>query len=196
MAESPVLCQRPDVSRRIHCSRGFWLLLAALIYLDGCGIVLWSLLACAVHELGHWLVIRLAGGRVSALRLTAAGAEMTLDSAHPLSYGGEVAAALAGPAADLLSAGLCARCGWYLPAGLCLCFGALNLIPALPLDGGRALSFALAGLEVRGAERVQRAVSAVCSGALLGLGWAAWRSAGNLSLLCTALWLGYHVLKS
>lgn len=181
---------------RFRCSRGFLLLLAALLYLDGCGIVLWGLLACAVHESGHWLVIRLAGGRVCGLRLTAAGAEMTLDPARPLTYGGEVAAALAGPAANLLLAWAAARLGQYLLAGLALCFGVLNLLPVFPLDGGRALAFALTGMELRGADRVLRAVSAVCAGALLGLGLAAWRGAGNLTLLCTALWLMRYVLIS
>lgn len=184
------------MSTRFSCSRGFLLLLAALLYLDGQGVVLWSLLACFVHEFGHWSVILLAGGRVCALRLTAVGAEMTLDSEHPLSYAGEVAAALAGPAANLLMAGLSALGGWYLFVGLNLCFGALNLVPVFPLDGGRALTFALEGAELRGADRILRAASVVFSGALLGLGWAAWRSMGNLTLLCTALWLMYKVMKS
>lgn len=181
---------------RISCSKGFLLLLAALFYLDGQGIALWSLLACVMHELGHLAAIMVLGGRARVLRLTAVGAELTLDPDRPLTYAGEVAAALAGPAVNLLTAWLSARSGRYLFAGLNLCFGLWNLAPVYPLDGGRALAFALSGLEVRGAERVLRWVSVVCCGAFLGLSWAAWRSAGNITLLCTALWLLCKVIKS
>lgn len=181
---------------RISCSRGFLLLLAVLLYLDGQGVMLWSLLACALHELGHWAAILALGGRARILRLTAVGAEMTLDPNRPLTYTGEVTAALAGPAVNLLTAWLSARKGWHLFAGLNLCFGVWNLVPVYPLDGGRALAFALSGLEVRGVERILSWASVVCCGALLGLGWAAWRGAGNITLLVTALWLLCKVLKS
>lgn len=171
------------------------MILAALIYLDGQGVVLWSLLACTIHELGHWAVILLLGGKVRALRITAVGAEMELDSLHSLSYGKEIAAALAGPTVNLMIAGISAFSGWHLFAGLNLCFGVLNLIPVFPLDGGRALMFALTGLGLSIADMIIRVVSVVFSGVLLGLGWAAWRNWGNVTLFFTALWLTYKVLK-
>lgn len=171
-------------------------MLAALIYLDGQNVVLWSLFACVIHELGHWTMIFLVGGKVTALRITAIGAEMKLDTTRSLSYGKEVSVALAGPAVNLMTAGFCALNGWHLFAGLNLCFGVLNLIPILPLDGGRALMFSLAFLGSRTTDRIIQVVSVVFSGALLGLGWSAWRNWGNVSLLCTSLWLMYKVFKS
>lgn len=171
------------------------MILAALIYLDGQGVVLWSIFSCAIHELGHWTVILLLGGKVHALRITAVGAEMELDPLHSLSYGKEIVAALAGPAVNLMIAGIAAFCGWHLFAGLNLCFGVLNLSPVFPLDGGRALMFALTGLGLSIADMIIRVVSVVFSGVLLGLGWAAWRNWGNVTLFCTALWLTYKVLK-
>ena len=54
--------------------------------------------ACTFHELAHWSVIRALGGRVVLLRLSCAGAEMRLSAAHPLSPGGMLLAAVAGPA--------------------------------------------------------------------------------------------------
>ena len=169
-------------------------MLAALIYLDG-QLVLWGVLACVLHECGHWAVIVLLGGRVRALRLTAVGAEMELDGRRPLSYGREAAAALAGPAVNLIAAALSARAGAYLFAGLNLCFGLLNLLPIGALDGGRALSCVLLAWSPRTAGTAARAVSILLSGALLGLGWAAWRGCGNLTLLCTSAWLMAGVLK-
>lgn len=184
------------LSSGFSCTKGFLLILAALIYLDGQGLVLQSILACIIHELGHWAMILLAGGRVQELRLTVVGAEMKLDTQYPLSYGREVAAALAGPAANLLAAWFSALCGCHLFAGLNLCFGVLNLVPVFPLDGGRALLFALAAFDLRITDVVIRGVSAVFSGAFLGLGWAAWQAWGNMTLLFAAIWLIVGMLKS
>ena len=182
--------------RRVTCSTGFLLITAALIYLDGQGLVLRGALACILHEAGHWVAVVLLGGGVRALRLTAVGAEMMLDPRHPLSYPRECIVALAGPAVNLLTAWLCLHCGWYLFAGMNLCFGFLNLLPISPLDGGRALSCLLSVRWPRIADTVVYTFSAVFSGALLGLGWAAWRGWGNLTLLFTALWLLTGALRS
>ncbi len=162
---------------------------AALIYLDGQGLVLRGALACALHEAGHGAAVVFLGGRVRALRLTAVGAERELDPCRPLSYGRELAAALAGPLVNLLLAGLSVRNGWYLFAGMNFCFGFLNLLPICPLDGGRALSCILNIRWPQAADAVVHMISAIFAGALLGLGWAAWRGWGNLTLLCTAAWL-------
>ncbi len=59
--------------------------------------------ASTVHELGHWLVLRLLGARIQAFRLTALGAELTANSGR-LSYGRELLAVLAGPGANLAAA--------------------------------------------------------------------------------------------
>lgn len=181
---------------RFTCSTGFLLIAAALLYLDGQGLVLRGALACALHEGGHGAAIALLGGRVRALRLTAVGAEMELDPRRPLSYGRELIAALAGPAVNLLLAWFCVWNGWYLFAGMNICLGLLNLLPICPLDGGRALFCALNICWPRIADRVVQTVSTVFSGALLGLGWAAWRGWGNLTLLCAALWLMMGILRS
>ena len=170
-------------------------MMAGLIYLDGQGLVLWSLFACIIHEMGHWITIWLLGGKVRALRLTMIGAEMELDTRCQLSYGREVAASLAGPAANLLAAWLSVIGEQYLFAGLNLCFGIMNLIPIFPLDGGRALSFALAKYSLQASDMIVRGISIVLSGILLGLGWAAWRMWGNITLLCTSIWLMLGVLK-
>ena len=180
--------------RRVEVSGGALLLLAALYYLDGQGVVLPALLACALHEGGHWLAIRALGGRVSALRLTCVGAEMRLSARYPLGYAGQCIAALAGPCANLAAAWAAARTGteWgYCFAGLNLALGAFNLLPAAQLDGGRVLWCALALLAGRArADRFVPALSAaLAAGLVCGALALVWQGRGNLSLLLTALWL-------
>ena len=122
---------------RVEVTAGALLVWALLCYLDSGGLVPLALAACALHELGHYAAIRLLGGRVTRLRITCVGAEMALSARRPLGPGRELAAALAGPAVNLL----CDRLGegWYCWAGLHLALGLFNLLPAAPLDGGRSL---------------------------------------------------------
>ena len=48
----------------LEVSGGFLLLAAFLYYMDTQGVVLWGAAACALHEGGHYLAIRLLGGSV------------------------------------------------------------------------------------------------------------------------------------
>lgn len=180
---------------KFSVSIGFLLIAAAIIYLDGQDLVLRCILACLLHEAGHWVMIRMLGGRVQAVHLTVIGAEMRLDMRRPLSYGREVAAALAGPAVSLAAAWLSARLSWFLFAGMNLSLGALNLVPAVPLDGGRALYHALCAVCPDRAEPISRWTSIVCAGLAFGLGLAAWRRWGNITLFAAALWLLHEAVK-
>lgn len=176
-------------------SAGFLLAIAAIIYLDGQGFVFWCMLACLLHELGHWAVIKILGGRVQAVHLRAIGAEIKLDTRRPLSYSKEVAAALAGPAVSLVSAWISAQFRCFLFAGINLSLGALNLIPAPSLDGGRALYHILCIVWPDRAEQIIRWISIICAGLMFGLGAAAWQMWGNITLLIAALWLLCEAIK-
>ena len=162
--------------------------------MDEQGVLLMAFCACALHELGHWLVIRALGGRVTALRITCVGAEMRLSARCPLGYWQQIAAALAGPAVNLLAARMAAGLGTegaYCFAGLNLALAAFNLLPAVQLDGGRILWCILALLtsEER-AERLLRVLSsALAVGLVLGALLLLWQGRGNLTLLITAVWL-------
>ena len=175
---------------------GFLLLAAWLNYLDDQGIVPLALGFCALHELGHLLAIRLAGGRVRRLSITAVGAEMEVDRC--LSYGRECLAALAGPAVNLLLALLLCRLpGGELAAGLNLVLACFNLLPVGRLDGGRALGCFLAWrLGPEAAWRLGRRLDRLLVGGLLAAGILLARVGNSVTLLLTALWLAAGCLRA
>lgn len=178
---------------RVEITAGALLLWALLYYLDSGGMVPQVLAACALHELGHYAAIRLLGGRVARLKITCVGAEMALSARFPLGPARELTAALAGPAVNLLCAGLWAGLGerWCCFAGIHLALGLFNLLPVGPLDGGRALGCLLA-LAGHG-DWAEPAVEVLSAGLCMGLTMGAlllWRAGEyNLTLPLMAVWL-------
>lgn len=122
---------------RIQVRDGFLVLMAALWCADESGVLPLFLLAAAVHECGHLFVIRLSGGTVHALCLTACGA--VLRCSLPPSPFSRAAICLAGPAASFALTALANPLGAYRLAGASALLGLFNLLPIPPLDGGMAL---------------------------------------------------------
>lgn len=120
-------------------------MLAVVYFFDESGFVAAVLPAAAVHELGHYLLLRLGHMPVRSLRLGLTGLEM--DYAGQLFGLHGFLTVLAGPFFGIVYA-LAMAClpGDYcaLSAGLSLGLSLVNLLPVLPLDGGRMLVF-LAG---------------------------------------------------
>ncbi|HEX3480847.1 MAG TPA: site-2 protease family protein [Kofleriaceae bacterium] len=110
------------------------------------GLVFGSVL---LHELGHALVARRYGVHVSGIELSFFGGAAKMVQ-MPRSANHEIAIAAAGPAVSLMLAGAGLGLGGLLHASLLgdlfgaigwinLVLAGFNLIPALPMDGGRIL---------------------------------------------------------
>lgn len=182
---------------QVKVSPGFLLILGVLFWLDeGVGMLPWGLLACTLHELGHIGAAALFGGFVKEISLTVIGAELCLEYQKPLTYGRDSLVALAGPTANLLFGVIALAMNWQLAAVLTLAIGAFNLLPVLPLDGGRVVYGLLAGrLDPDWAERLMTALSGCLVGALVGVGTVCAIHYANATLLLTALWLLAGVLR-
>lgn len=180
--------------KALHITPGFWLLLAAVWFLDP-GILLPALLAAACHELGHCATLRILGIPLRSLRLSALGAELA--PARTLPYAVELPVALAGPCASLLCAALAAQWGRYLFAGLSLALGVFNLLPILPLDGGRAVNSLCALLLPPPLDRGAAPwLGVAAAGLLLGAAIAAAVQLNAPALLPLALWLCAQSVKA
>lgn len=195
------------------------LLLAALVtllygqvasYAVGLGFVVLLLVSVLLHELGHAVVARRLGIGVRGITLEIFGGytELAGDAPNPR---GEALIALAGPAVSLVL-GLAAAVGAVLlPTGTPLyqvvflvalaniIVALFNMLPGLPLDGGRALRavvWAGSGSQLRGTMVAARAGQVI--GAGTGAGSLALYLAGGLSefqlifllLVAFVLWQG------
>lgn len=176
---------------RVEVTGGFLLVMAWLNYTDTQGLLPVALCAAAAHELGHWVAIRLLGGRVRRLRLSAVGAELVLE--RSLSYGRECFCALAGPAVNvLLAVCFCRGTGerTLVFTGLNLALALFNLLPLAPLDGGRALLCVTCLLtDPETAQRLCRWVERAALTLLCLLGGACLCWGGGVTLPLCTLWL-------
>lgn len=190
---------------RVEVSGGFLLLATLLWYLDEDGTLLLAGAACVLHEAAHCAAIWGLGGRISRLRLSVTGAELTLSGARPLGHTAQFLAAVSGPVANLAAALLAARLAergggealWVF-AGLNLGLAGFNLLPMSQLDGGRALR-SLAGifLPETAADALAAALSwAACAAILVLGGLLFWQNRANFTMLLTALWLAYANSRS
>lgn len=168
---------------------------ALLYYLAPTDKLLALLLPVIFHELGHLLALRLLGLRISRFRIELKG--LCMEYRGYASGLGHALAAAAGPALGLLyalAASLLAsryNSAWLeLTAGVSLLLSAFNLLPALPLDGGRILYHLSAALfGERAAARVTDISSLIIGTILLGLGTYLMFRGFGLALELAAVWL-------
>lgn len=114
------------------------------------GIGAFMIVSVLVHEAGHALVARGFGASVDHIALTLWGGHTQYRS-RQMSTLGSLLVSLAGPAGNLLLAGLCfgatqladpgtaASVFFSISSWLNLVLAVFNLLPGLPMDGGRAL---------------------------------------------------------
>lgn len=135
-----------------------------MISIDPCVCFVWALLllvlplrwmmaavgAALVHELGHYLCLRIVAGKPTGLYVGISGIKMNVAG---LSYGQELLCTASGPAASFCLLLI----GKFFPLlGFCgLVQGLYNLLPIYPMDGGRILNALLClWLPLQQAERI------------------------------------------
>jgi Zn-dependent protease len=176
-----------------------FVLLLAFVWLAfggavGVGLVLLVFASVLLHELGHALVARKLGVRVSGIELSFFGGAAKMVEL-PRTANHEVMIAAAGPAVSLMLGGLGLGLGTLLHVPLFAWIGytnfiiaAFNLIPALPMDGGRILRALLSRkMDYVRATDVAVSVARVAAIAFGVIGLAA--GVFQLLLLAPFLWL-------
>ena len=181
--------------KRITISLALTLAAAFIYYVVSIETTIAIALPVAVHELAHIIALRFFGLKVKSVRAELTG--LCIDYcgfAEPVAH---IAAAFAGPAGGFIyayAASLIARetgCAWMeLSAGISLLLSVFNLLPVLPLDGGRALQAAAAALAgEHAAERLLDVLGLVLPAVLMGLGVALFARGMGLALGVFGAWL-------
>ncbi len=145
-------------------------------------------LTVTVHELGHVAALILCGAQVCGLRMEGCGLVLRCTPTEGALR--TVTAALAGPAAGAGLFCILRGLGYIACAELSLLFSCVNLLPVLPLDGGRALYAALSALAgERAAERTLDVLGLVLPVALMVLGLALFARGFGLAAGVFGAWL-------
>lgn len=109
--------------------------------------LLWAMVALLFHEGGHVWAAYSSNEPIESLELMPFGAVIRLYE-RPQTFGREFLIVSAGPAASLVVSTLAAGLVYFFPStadvlnglvNVSLMLAAVNLIPAMPLDGGRML---------------------------------------------------------
>lgn len=191
-----------------------YLHLATLLFmlyalLSGIGpMLLTGMLSILLHEAAHALMAALCGEPPLEIELTPLGAVLRLEDEERLPSFRRLLMLAAGPAMTLL---LCCFALWLTKAQVLsvqmgrglfmanLSILMMNLLPALPLDGGRMLALGL-GCFCRGevVRRVMRVSGMVLGCAAIGGSiWLAWRFGGwNMSLAAAGCFLMYSASQA
>lgn len=173
--------------------------LAAAVYFLDAYILAAVFVAASVHELGHIAALKALHFKVNGFVAELGGLRLDYSGANIPAF--HALAALAGPLAGLGVAFLCSFLAritgitWFaLTSGISLILSLFNLLPILPLDGGRTIVAALSALiGVGRAERVTLCIGRAFSFILLFTGLLFFLRFGGVWLLLFAL---YFVLSS
>ncbi|MCI1964630.1 MAG: peptidase M50 [Oscillospiraceae bacterium] len=172
----------------------FFVLVALLLLFDTSGVAAAGLLAASIHECSHLAVMSALKILPEEIRFNAFGIDIVRNSRPDHGYWKDAAISLAGPAANLLAAGLFSLfCRpifqVFILANITLFL--FNILPVEPLDGGQAL-YALLCLHWEPAKacRIVGLVSFCFLVPLSVIGFLTlFRSSGNFTLLLICVYL-------
>ncbi|MBQ3823989.1 MAG: hypothetical protein II808_02145 [Clostridia bacterium] len=194
----------PTEKKRFGISPLFLVAASVLVYLEGPAVAAVIFLSAAVHELGHFGAAALFGGKPTGFFILPIGMKIELDAAK-MSYLGEAVTALAGPFVNVIMWAASAVVARYtgldifvFSAAANFFLAVLNMIPALPLDGGRALRCVLRKHleDVEKADGISDVVTLVSLVAVFAFGIYVLVSSGyNISLIAISLFLLVTLLR-
>lgn len=189
---------------RVRVSFLFFAVLTLLFVTDNSQIALLSLICAALHECGHIAALLLFKSAPTEIRFGIFGIRIQHNN-YALSDWAQLVISLCGPLVNLALFALSyvASLFWQNQPLIMLCavnlvMGAFNLLPILPLDGGRALEIVLGRFFPDAC--VRRIMGAVCvvmiSGLILIGTFLAVSTGLNISLLVTGVYLLALCIKS
>lgn len=175
---------------RWDISAGAILLFALMYFFDAIGVVTAMLPAALIHELGHVAALRLCHCRLTRVSIGLTGAE--LDYAPQTEGWRRLVCLLSGPIAGLLYAFAACSVGTRflnMSGTVSILLSAFNLLPILPLDGGRAIAAALTERQAQGIS-LSAALLLTAGGVLLAVRYT------SFTLFVMGMWLSAVNIRS
>lgn len=185
--------------KNIEISPSFLLVFAFFCIFDKPAFILIIFLSAALHELAHIFTVLLCRAQIKKIRILAFGAQIELINQNTLSYKKEILVALAGPFINLVFAVLIIFYQYNFGTNeycqlFALCNALLfliNILPIIPLDGGRALyAFLLNSTNIVSASFISDFISILFTVPLFLLGFYILVITGyNFSLILISVYL-------
>lgn len=165
------------------------LLLAAIIFVETNGLLSLSIVVM-VHEISHGIIARILGHRILYFEILPFGCAAKIAGLSNIEYSKEIIVAAAGPASNMIFAAVCLLYQHSSGDGSAFCdalyranimIASVNLLPSVPLDGGRIFRAILASkIGFRKATQITGWLG-ICLGTLLTLGAAYWVITGQIN---------------
>lgn len=187
----------------IELKRSFFFLLTFFLICDPMGFGIYAFLSCVIHEMGHLILLFVFHQHPKRVVAEAFGIRIEKNTRF-LSYRQEAMMLLAGPLTNLLAFGILYSVGAYtgqygvmLVSVVNFVLGLFNLLPIVPLDGGRVLNLLLRqGLSVTAADRATILIGVLFLLPLMtGAFFLVVHSGYNITLLITCAYLCLLMLR-
>ena len=189
---------------KFSVSVGAVVVIVAFFAFGAARLLLLIFFTASVHELGHYMALKICDGSVAELHLGVIGVSMRHQ--YSATYIEEIFIASGGPIASAVLAAISAVMArqtqaniLYHLAGMSLLLCIFNLLPILPMDGGRIL---YAGISSKTAH-LATADRVVCITSCVVIFFALTAGAyilvvtrTNFTLLVAAVWMLIHYCKS